>query len=155
MLSSLVSIKGQAGVWSRNVLVLKSVPNLSFCSLSSLSSDRAEPSVVRDGSLPGRGGVQPPVQPIWLDLHQRQRTHQDRNGNLQYTIIYAANPSQHHVGIFSMSAHTWNGIWQHYSHVRPNHKVHQVTHWHTGGNSESTAPDFQKLCHTAILFHHS
>lgn len=66
---------------------------LLFCLLS---TNCAEPSVVWDGSLPGGGGLQPPVQPIRLDLHQGQWSHQDCHGNLQdrtymiiYNIIYA------------------------------------------------------------------
>lgn len=55
-----------------------------------VSSSRAEPPVVWDGPLPGGGGLQPSVQQIRLDLHQGQRPHQDRHGNVcDVTLMHA------------------------------------------------------------------
>lgn len=47
--------------------------------------------------MPGGGSLQPPVQPIRLDLHQGQRSHQDRHGNSRdVTLIHTICTQEHH-----------------------------------------------------------
>ncbi|CAB1425888.1 unnamed protein product [Pleuronectes platessa] len=61
-----------------------------------MDADRAEPPVVRDGSLHGGGGLQPPVQPIRLDLHQGQRSHQDHHAYAQGAVVGCRGTQQAH-----------------------------------------------------------